>query len=271
MGWLSGVQTPNDGDVRAKLGINLIFWATIAIVVIGVVVVVSAGVLSYRDDGKKDALLQTSQLVFSTLVPLLATWVGTVLAFYFTKENLRESANSTISLMNAIQQKLSSSRVSDAMIALDSIVFQRVPAGGIAVVKISDVEAKFGQKTKAGNPISRLLMFAEDDTAVAILHDSTWWKMLNEGLAQVPPVDRVAGTLQNLIGLPSGQPDYASYQDFMTGTLAFVGREQTLADAKSKMESVARCKDVIVTATGKRNEKVMGWVTDTEINARSTA
>jgi hypothetical protein len=41
---------------------------------------------------------ETSRLVFSSVLPLLGTWVGTVLAFYFARENLAAATESTLRL-----------------------------------------------------------------------------------------------------------------------------------------------------------------------------
>src|SRR5205807_7605252 len=41
---------------------------------------------------------ETTRLVFTAVLPLLGTWVGTVLAFYFARENLQDATESTLRL-----------------------------------------------------------------------------------------------------------------------------------------------------------------------------
>src|SRR5690242_16592162 len=37
---------------------------------------------------------RTTELIFNALLPLLGTWVGTVLAYYFSKQNFESATNS---------------------------------------------------------------------------------------------------------------------------------------------------------------------------------
>src|SRR2546427_1451912 len=41
---------------------------------------------------------EMARLVFASVLPLFGTWVGTVLAFYFARENLQAATDSTIRL-----------------------------------------------------------------------------------------------------------------------------------------------------------------------------
>src|SRR5690349_2815381 len=44
--------------------------------------------------------LETSQMVFTSVLPLFGTWVGTVLAFYFARENLQSATESTQKILS---------------------------------------------------------------------------------------------------------------------------------------------------------------------------
>src|SRR5215208_3802284 len=69
----------------------------IALVVVGAalvsIVVISGVAIALADDAS-----ETSRLVFTSVLPLLGTWVGTVLAFYFARENLEAATDSTLAL-----------------------------------------------------------------------------------------------------------------------------------------------------------------------------
>lgn len=82
MGDPASVADTRAGEFRAKLGTRLVLWSTIALVLLAVVIMV--GAFLTKDP---DRILNTAQLLLSSLLPLFATWVGTVLAFYYTKEN----------------------------------------------------------------------------------------------------------------------------------------------------------------------------------------
>lgn len=51
----------------------------------------------------------------------------------------------------------------------------------------------------------------------------------------------------------------------VSGSLAFVPINATLAEAKQKMEETKNCQDVFVTDNGDKNGHVRGWLTNVEI------
>jgi hypothetical protein len=71
-------------------------WLAAGIVgasIVGIVLSSAVAILAAADDRA-----DTSRLLFSAVLPLLGTWVGTVLAFYFARENLEAAAESTLAL-----------------------------------------------------------------------------------------------------------------------------------------------------------------------------
>jgi hypothetical protein len=85
----SAPSTDADASLRGRLAPYVLTIGSIAVVllalvlIIGFVVVAQLGnVLPVRD--KLDTLVMG---VFATVLPVLATWVGTILAFYFGSEN----------------------------------------------------------------------------------------------------------------------------------------------------------------------------------------
>src|SRR5229473_6730667 len=67
--------------------------------------------------------LDTAKYVFAAILPLLGTWVGTVLAHYFQKENLAAATQSITSLASKVggMDKLQSTPVKTVMIRPDRI------------------------------------------------------------------------------------------------------------------------------------------------------
>jgi hypothetical protein len=47
--------------------------------------------------------------------------------------------------------------------------------------------------------------------------------------------------------------------------IAFVGSGAVVADARAAMRSVEGCNDVFVTASGKKEDPVIGWLTNTDL------
>src|SRR5271169_1065335 len=97
-------------DIRARLGVRLVFFSTIALVILACLIVLGAAL-------SRDAVTfkDTTQLLLSSLLPLFGTWVGTVLAFYFSKENFETASQGTLDVVRSVSQRLISTKVVDAM------------------------------------------------------------------------------------------------------------------------------------------------------------
>ena len=101
--------------------------------------------------------------------------------------------------------------------------------------------------------------FAGNGACIAVVHRSLWQEMLVLGYRAATPAtpDTTFGTLLALT--PDGET--RSFETLVTDSIAWVGAERSLADAKAAMESKAGCLDVMVTASGSPKEPVAGWLT----------
>ena len=72
-------------------------------------------------------------------------------------------------------------------------------------------------------------------------------------------------TLQNLL---DGAPELRLV---LQGTFALIKESASLADAKLAMETTPNCQDVFVTQNGRKDEAVLGWITNNEVAVNSKA
>jgi hypothetical protein len=93
-------------DIRAKVGVQLVRFSAIALAGLATIVIVGASFT-----GKPETVKESAQLLVSSLLPVFGTWVGTVLAFYFSKENFEAANRGTIDLVRSVAQRLGSMRV----------------------------------------------------------------------------------------------------------------------------------------------------------------
>ena len=68
-----------DQDTRNKIAFWITLGGMIGVTILGIVVI------GFAEQGQSRS--DAARLVFGSLLPLLGTWVGTVLAFYFAKAN----------------------------------------------------------------------------------------------------------------------------------------------------------------------------------------
>lgn len=195
--------------------------------------------------------------VFAALVPLYGTWGGTVLTFYFTRENF-EAANR--SLQQVVRQltpddRLRSIPVKSAMIARDKIVVEVLGPDGPPAVTFTRLQAVLT------TPVTRIPVLNADGSPNCVIHESMIYKYISEHSAGVP-FDPAAHTLANLLGHADIGPKIRLF--------GLVGPDSTLADAKAAMEKLAGCQDVFVTATALPTGTVVGWLTNIEITKNLT-
>jgi len=260
------VGTMDAERFRERLGVWLVLWSTGALVLLGVAALVGAAIAG------GDVFQRTAQLLLSSLLPLFGTWVGTVLAFYYTKENFEAASASTLDVVRAVAQKLSAARVSDYMMRRGNIIAETIPPGNsIGDLTIVVVEQRLTTIGANGQRISRLPILDSTDACIAILHRAVFTEALASGLRDLPPVDPANDTLAKLLSRRYPSPAAATYEEFIRKTIAFVAQDRTLADAKSEMEKIPGCQDVIVTKTGGKTEPVIGWISNIDIGRLSQA
>ena len=252
---------------RAKLGSRLVLWSAIALTALGAIVIISAAIT-----GKPDTIMGAAQLLLSALLPLFGTWVGTVLAFYYSKENYEAASQNTLDVVKSVAQRLSSTPIAAKMMPLAQIVYLQLPAdGSVGSLKLSDIEAKFDTVGAHGQNISRLLILNGAGACVGILHHSVLTEMLAMGFRDTPPIDLATATLSTLLTKECRAYKGMTYGDFIQKTIAFIAQDRTVADAKAVMEQIPGCQDVIVTKTGDRAEPMIGWFSNIDISRLSAA
>lgn len=168
-----------------------------------------------------------------------------------------------------VNERLASKAVQYEMIPFGRIVAITSPDDNLGTIDLAELKKKFGEKGSGGTPVTRLHLFDTKNHSLGILHRATWLEMLEQGRAQSINVD--SGSLGDVMKLDFPSAAGETFEDLITGSLAFVGRDKTLADAKTAMEAVPGCQDVIVTENGNKTMPVLGWITNVDIAKHSRA
>ena len=245
---------------RLKIALKVLQWSAGGLVVIAAVVVIASGLVAINEKDPKQ-FLETTQYVFGTLLPLIGTWVGTVLAFYFTKENYEAATASTLeTLREARGETLETYLAGKEMRLYDNIVkieLDPKEEGGELNINVKD---RIVSKLSAS--VTRIPVFGEDRKARYMLHESLVYQFLGEFEG-----DKNNATLKQLV-------ENRKFGKVAENSFAFVGRRATLGTAVKSMKDRARttgepCQDVFVTETGDKNEPVLGWLSDRRIQRYS--
>jgi hypothetical protein len=197
--------------------------------------------------------------IFNSLLPVFGTWVGTLLAFYFTKDNF-EAATKSVTTMagkfSGISDVLKQIPAKDKMRQLKDMEIYPFKAGGEGDCVLSTL---LGQVKS-----DRVLMFTDGRIGYlaykATIHQFLTKLALNQVAAGGKNVQNV--TLADAF---AADP---SLKKIFQKSFGFVAETATLADAQREMERVSKdyaCNDIFVTPTGKPDEVVTGWITDNTI------
>lgn len=224
--------------------------------VVGVVFLSALAIWKAKDtpDAARDIL--------SMVLPLVGTWVGTVLVFYFSREHF-ESASRQVAQITQLtmEQKLQSFLVSDVMRPIWEMEVVRLPDTPASKIVIVDKSRELHAKGR-----SRLPVLDADDHPKYIIHRSMLDKyVVDRHMAGILQADINELTLENLVA------DDADLKTMFETSFATVSETATLAEAKKAMQQKGTCQDAFVTQNGTAQEPVLGWLTNVDIAKHARA
>ncbi|MEB3335091.1 MAG: hypothetical protein VKP70_08915 [Cyanobacteriota bacterium] len=214
------------------------------LVVSALVIAVLAGVAIRADT-------TNALTIFNITLPVIASWVGTVLAFYFGRENF-EAANSQMrQLINKLTpEERALAPISEIMRAIsDTTRYQLESADQATRLELKILREKFSDST------TRLPVIGPDFTPRFLIHASKIDKYLAEG-------GKETDTLQAFIDQMSN--DNLAF-DAGRG-FVLVATTDTIATAKARLEASPSCQDIFITKDGKSDQPLLGWVSNIRLS-----
>lgn len=192
---------------------------------------------------------EAAKTAFNTILPVLAGWVGTVLAFYFSSASQeRTSATLDKAIDKVTGGSDPSTLVSDKMIPLEKIAGIQKLDGDNTPDKI-----KLDALQNTFNDFITRILFVQNGVFEYIVHVGTLNAFLvgNDGNA-------TQLTFADMLKDPNTLTQISKL-------VVFVSANTTLADAKVALDKVTGAQDIIVTATGKSSEPVIGWLSNVDL------
>ena len=253
---MARTRTPKSTDVTART--RAILATVIVCISIGGIIGLSLLAILVLDGTDRTEM---TRQVFSAVLPLLGTWVGTVLAFYFARESLQAATDSTSQLVG---RRGPQTPVHEVMIPPSRMVAHTVAAGvSPESILLGDLMAEM---RAAGR--HRIPILNSDGVVAYVVHEATITKFIAippvPARATAPPTQPLTGqTVANLIAVP----ELAD----LVNAMGYVAINATVADARSEMRRVPNCNDVFVTVRGRSDEPVVGWLTNTDLAGMTEA
>jgi hypothetical protein len=262
--------------LEPSLRFNSRDWIALGVLVlsIGAVFILSVSTIGSADKNKS----KVSSDVMSATLPLYGTWVGTILAFYFSRSAFDAASSATTRNIEAASNATTRNVATLQQIASGSAAAPPPP---------ENVLAKISVKSLANN-----LLFSQKDPT----------KLLKDVLAELQAADRyrvivVDATTKKFIGLvhrrtaeaylatpeqvgsnpaASSAPTLQTYLDWLNGsgaaakpTVVFLAETASLADVDAKLKET-KGKDAIVTSDGTPDSPVIVYINDNDINEYRT-
>jgi hypothetical protein len=236
---------------------------------VGGTIVIAIGIIliiilpSDTSDKKLDFL----KYGIGVLLPLWGTWMGTVMAYYFSKDNFDAASKSVEKLVNHIttsDEKLASIMSKDVMIPISEIKsfpksFPSDKTKNIDEWKIVEILEQMKNIIETENrSITRLPIFDENNKIKHIIHENTFDKYLVEE-------SKKGKNIKDLTFKDLKESDYQFIKSILLNGFFVVSVNSNLKEAQNYIDKIDLCKDVFVTENGKTDEPILGWITDTRI------
>ncbi|MDQ2721022.1 MAG: hypothetical protein M3Z26_14845 [Bacteroidota bacterium] len=238
-------------------------YLAIVIVIFSFAVIILLLVMAFSNLKEKDVFPNIKDLM-GLVLPIIGTWMGTILAFYFSKENFESASRSmqqTISKLTP-DEKLKTTKAKDVMIpimAIDSPFNAQQTKENMTIPDL----IYFLDKNKR----NRIVVMDENKIVTAVIHRSIFDSfMANQIMNQKKEIQEIKDTK-----IEDMQTDGSEeVKDVLSHGVEFIQQDATLYEAQQLMIANKNCQDVFLTATGRKEEPVIGWITNVIItdNAR---
>jgi len=253
-------QTSNtEAIARSKIGRHLIYFALTIIALLAVVAILVA--THETDVEKRFAFVKD---VLTMVLPLIGTWVGTVLAFYFSRENFVAAASQTADLVRQLtpEQKLKSIPVTEVMFDMSASTTTKLVLSATEDAEKIKLKADVIDAILEKQNRHRLPIVDSAGKILFILHrsfiDMFLVKRAGSGGASLADA-----TLKDLLGEAELKTIFQSF--------ATVDKDAKLITVKQAMDGNPNCSDAFVTEDGTKGSRALGWITNVVVQEKSVA
>lgn len=244
-------------------------WIAFAMIVLSVGLLITLSVIGFgiiKDVETTTDKFKDIQSLFGMLLPLIGTWVGTVLAYYFSKENFvaaNQSVNALVNHITSVEEKFHEIKVTDVMSKPENFPYTNADTpDALEKFKIQDLVDEMKAKNVERYPI----LIKDTLKFVFLFYRSTLERFqigcINGTIKLVDP--KKSAKRNDLTVKDMFDSDFQLIKDVreITKKKKFLPVDATLEDVRALMMDNVICQDVFITQTGNKEEKVEGWITN---------
>jgi CBS domain-containing protein len=261
----------NQGEPSLKPSFRDYIALSMIILSVGLLIittVIGFGVISkLTDNGEK---FNDIKELFGILLPLIGTWVGTVMAYYFSKDNFvaaNQSVRDLVRQVTSTEEKLQGLKVKDVMVKPEIFPYKTVDK--LESFDKSDIKIQELIDLMNDTNSERLPILEKDTLKFVFLFYRTTLERFQLGYknSKIKLANKRAPKEDELTVKDVFESDFRLMKDIveLTKKKKFLQPESTLAEVRQMMLDNTVCQDVFITKTGNKDEKVEGWITNTII------
>ncbi len=192
-----------------------------------------------------------AMVIFNIALPVFASWVGTILAFYFGKANF-ESANKQVGEMLSrtfSPEDLNKTPVKIVMRQFVDMDCFKMPAGKSEKdIVLSELYNLMNEDK------NRMPVISFDSKPLYMIHLSTIRAYTSGG-------GKLTDTLEQFLASKRATGSgFGLNEGFI-----IVAENSALSEAKERLDKIKVCQDIFITKDGTANEPLTGWVSNTRM------
>jgi hypothetical protein len=245
----SGTPEP-ETNLRFNIAKYILVYGLVIVAILGVVSIIFSTIWS-----DKTETVANVKDILTMLLPLIGTWVGTVLAFYFSKDNFKAASDSTKALFSEFrssEEKLKTIPVKDIMIKVEDMTKMILDKDEATIkVKSGIIDAIMDKDPK--KPVNRLPVISGNMLPKYMIHRSLFDSFFVKMALLGKKIEDL--TLADM----SKDPEF---ENVLTKSFGTIRENSNLAEAKHLIDNVTICQDIFITESGEPNSKVIGWITN---------
>jgi len=225
----------------------------------------------------RGAATESAVNLLTVLLPVIGTWVGTVLTFFFSEKNFKEAkkaqAEAQQNLMKLAGKEAETTSVRELMIGFGEIKGTiTLKDKDVQSATIASVAKSFEEALQRDSLVNRVLFVSPGPSQgqgifAGILHRSVWDEVRTVVADQAIGLDFSSSsgsgsTLKDVWDLELPSRPGTRFGDVVAANVPFLPRAATLAGAKAAFETGQGAEDAFVTQNGSAEEPILGWITN---------
>lgn len=239
-------------NMRDRLAIRLVNLSAVLIIIM---LIASFYFLSHTDTTAANSY-QAIKDIFTMLLPVIGTWIGTVIAFYFSRENFQAAAQQAKELAQSttsgeLPNETSAVKAMRLLSDKDVVRYIFTPDKGMAEFRKLKLKSEILNQYLKSPIINRLPVQDEQKKIIFIIHQS----LITNFIVRKNNTDDLL-TMGDLLDSDEGK---------IATRFATAGIDEHLSEVKVKLDKDPCCQDVFITLDGTANSPAIGWITNVRL------